>query len=159
MTGMKEGAGEDPFANGSESSTDSSDAQSDRRSDDPEERDENGRGQHASSSAEARSHSKDSESGAADEDRTRGSGQQQSMQIPYKYRRDGVQDGRDRVPLFLMPETKSQERDALREFEDRFDENVSLTDLREAVMKTGLQHLDDVEDELAAWGYGMTFDE
>lgn len=81
------------------------------------------------------------------------------MRIPYKLRRDGVQDGRDRVPLFLQSDTKSAERDALRELEERFDGNVSLTDLREAVVKAGLTHIDEVEAQLEGWGYGMTFDE
>nr|WP_233274848.1 hypothetical protein [Haladaptatus cibarius] len=80
------------------------------------------------------------------------------MQIPYKFRRDGVQDGRDRVPLFLQKDTKSAERDALRELEERFDDDVSLTDLREALMKVGLRHLDEAEVHLEEWGYGMTFD-
>ncbi|CQR52408.1 hypothetical protein BN996_03121 [Haloferax massiliensis] len=53
---------------------------------------------------------------------------------------------------------ETAERDALREFEDRFEENVSLTDLREALMKVGLQHLDETEECLEEWGYGMTFD-
>jgi hypothetical protein len=80
------------------------------------------------------------------------------MQIPYKYRRDSVQDGRNRVPLFLQPETKTAEREALRELEERFDDNVSLTDLREALVKVGLEHLDKTEESLEEWGYGMTFD-
>jgi hypothetical protein len=80
------------------------------------------------------------------------------MQIPYKFRRDGVQDGRDRVPLFLQPETKRAERDALRELEERFDDDVSLTDLREALVMVGLDHREEVEAQLEAWGYGMTFE-
>ena len=80
------------------------------------------------------------------------------MKIPYKFRRDGVQDGRDRVPLFLQGDTKSAERDSLRELEERFDDDVSLTDLREALVLVGLQHLDEVEGHLEEWGYGMTFD-
>lgn len=85
--------------------------------------------------------------------------QQRSIQIPYKFRRDSVQQGRDRVPLFLQSETKECERDALREVEDEFNENVSLTDLREALVKTGLKHIDEVENQLEEWGYGMTFDD
>lgn len=81
------------------------------------------------------------------------------MSIPYKFRRDGVQDGRDRVPLFLKPDTKSAERDALRELEERFDADVSLTDLREALVMVGLEHLDEVEGELEEWGYGMRFED
>ncbi|AFK20698.1 hypothetical protein E6P09_18870 (plasmid) [Haloferax mediterranei ATCC 33500] len=132
MTGMKKGAGEDPFADdqpvdSTEPSTDQTEA-----TETPEETD------------------------TQQEPDTQSSRQQ--LQIPYKFRRDGVQDGRDRVPLFLQKETKVAERDALREFEDRFEENVSLTDLREALVKVGLQHLDEAEDCLEEWGYGMTFD-
>ncbi|MUV60244.1 hypothetical protein [Halobacterium sp. CBA1126] len=132
MTGMKEGAGEDPFASGGEST-------------DLEE----------SSSSETTT----TESKTTEPESTESSRQQRSMQIPYKFRRDGVQDGRERVPLFLQSETKSAERDAQRELEDRFDDDVSLTDLREALMKAGLDHLDEVEEHLEEWGYGMTFEE
>lgn len=78
---------------------------------------------------------------------------------PTKFRRDGVQDGRDRFPLFLQEDTKRAEREVLREREGRFDDDISLTDLREALVKVGLQHLDEVERHLEEWGYGMTFDE
>ncbi|WP_148414528.1 hypothetical protein [Haloferax sp. KTX1] len=132
MTGMKKGAGENPFADDSspESATEAEEPA-------PEQADEGD-----SNQAEG-----------ADANQSR-----QQVQIPYKFRRDGVQDGRDRVPLFLQKETKVAERDALREFEDRFEENVSLTDLREALVKVGLQHLDETEECLEEWGYGMTFD-
>lgn len=134
MTGMKEGAGEDPFA---EDET-------------PEESEPENR-RAATETAETSSEP------TARESESRRSGRPQ-MQIPYKFRRDGVQDGRDRVPLFLHGETKSAERDALRELEDRFDADVSLTDLREALVMVGLEHLDEVEDQLEEWGYGMTFE-
>ncbi|MFC5973567.1 hypothetical protein ACFPYI_19740 [Halomarina salina] len=133
MTGMKEGAGEDPFAE--ESSPSESPERDASESETVEEQE--------SSTAETES---------------KGATQQRTMQIPYKFRRDGVQDGRDRVPLFLMPDTKSAERDALRELEDRFDDDVSLTDLREALMMVGLDHLDEVAGHLEGWGYGMTFE-
>lgn len=132
MTGMKEGAGEDPFA-----STDDS----------PDEEDSI-----ATETSATELDTTASESSSS-------SRQQRSMQIPYKFRRDGVQDGRERVPLFLQSETKSAEREAQRELEDRFDDDVSLTDLREALMMTGLNHLDEVEGHLEEWGYGMTFED
>lgn len=137
MTGMKEGAGEDPF-----------NESSDPQEEDPEERP-------VTEDSQVRS---SPESKSDDQPERQSSRQQQSMQIPYKFRRDGVQDGRDRVPLFLHGDTKSNERDALRELEDRFDDDVSLTDLREALVKVGLDHLDEVEIHLEEWGYGMTFD-
>ena len=138
MTGMKEGAGEDPFAEDAESTETKPAAQ--------EEKD----GDQASIGSTAKKND------ASDPQSSR---QQQAVQIPYKFRRDGVQDGRNRVPLFLQKDTKSAERDALRELEDRFDDSISLTDLREALVKVGLQHLDEVEDHLEEWGYGMTFNE
>jgi hypothetical protein len=132
---MKEGAGEDPFA---EDTTAESGSSSDSTSGAAEGSGDSSSTTHGGSSG--------------------GSGRR-TMQIPYKFRRDGVQDGRDRVPLFIKPETKSAERDALRELEDRFDADVSLTDLREALVKVGLKHLDEVEGELEEWGYGMTFED
>lgn len=120
MTGMKEGAGEDPFANDSDSDDN-----------DPT-----------------------TESETTDTTETTS----QPTQIPMILRRDSVQDGRDRVPLFLQQQTKRDERDALREMEDRFDTDVSLTDMREALILIGLSELDDVEDQLRDWGYGITFE-
>ncbi|WP_458190897.1 hypothetical protein [Haladaptatus sp. NG-WS-4] len=136
MTGMKEGAGEDPFA---EDAT-SSGADSTEQADDTDTTD-------TEPTTETSNTTRSQQSG------------QRTIQIPYKFRRDGVQDGRDRVPLFLHGETKTAERDALRELEERFDDDVSLTDLREALVKVGLDHLDEVETHLEEWGYGMTFDE
>ena len=123
MTGMKQGAGENPFADDSEEST-GEDTQRD-------------------------------ESGTPEDD---GSDPRGSMQIPYKFRRDGVQDGRNRVPLFLQPETKTAEREMLRDLEDHFDDDVSLTDLREALVMVGLEHREEVAAQLEEWGYGMTFE-
>jgi hypothetical protein len=132
MTGMKEGAGEDPFAD-------------EATGDDTAESLDGGESQSTERT--------ERETG------TRQSRSRQSMQIPYKFRRDGVQDGRDRVPLFLQSETKTAEREALRELEERFDSDVALTDLREALVKAGLEHLDDVKRQLEEWGYGLTFEE
>jgi len=132
MTGMKEGAGEDPFAEDAESTASGA----------------------VEETEDVESTSSESEPSRSSAESTR----QQSMRIPYKFRRDGVQDGRTRVPLFLQDETKDAERDALRELEERFGDDVSLTDLREALVTVGLQHLDEVEDHLEGWGYGMTFD-
>lgn len=136
MTGMKEGAGEDPFADDTvakESETESTESPTQT----PTEGTETSDNVAAKESAEP---------------------SQSQVQIPYKYRRDSVQDGRDRVPLFLQPETKTNEREVLRELEERFDDDISLTDLREALVKVGLEHIGEAEDCLEEWGYGMTFD-
>ncbi|WP_092665200.1 hypothetical protein [Halorientalis persicus] len=132
MTGMKEGAGEDPFADDTSGSVDDMVPDASQDSDTTPE-----------SASETTS----------SEETTR-----EPMRIPYKYRRDSVQDGRERVPLFLQSDTKDGEHDARRELEDRFGDDVSLTDLREALVMIGLDHLDEVENKLEEWGYGMNFD-
>ena len=133
MTGMKQGAGENPFAD-----------------DDAEES-----GSEQETQQEAQTDPEPVEEETASESES----SRRQMQIPYKFRRDGVQDKRSRVPLFLQDETKRGERDAQRELEARFDDDVSLTDLREALVLVGLEHLDEVEGQLEEWGYGMTFDD
>lgn len=130
MTGMKEGAGEDPFAEEENTEVEEQSVRETQDSDPKAEID-----------------------GASKEEPT------QTMQIPYIFRRDGVQDGRDRVPLFIQEDTKSAERDALRDLEERFEDDIQLTDLREALVKTGLNNIDEVAGHLEDWGYGMTFDE
>ena len=144
MTGMKEGAGEDPFAEEEAHAPESGAAEA------------AGTGEPGTAeSTDEEETATGSDTGSTD---TQGQSRQQ-IRIPYKFRRDGVQDGRDRVPLFLQGETKSAEREALRELEERFDADVSLTDLREALVMAGLEHLDEVEAQLERWGYGMTFDD
>lgn len=164
MTGMKEGAGEDPFAESAPE--DDPDAESESPPD-TESSAENAhaptrtdmdRGRNAADDGESRTRTR-STSGESDATTGTHRSDRQQMQIPYKLRRDGVQDGRDRVPLFLHPETKRAERDTLHELENRFDDNVSLTDLREALVMIGMDHVDEVERQLEEWGYGMTFDE
>jgi len=126
MTGMKQGAGENPFAD-----------------------DDSAKGDGSAVEEEASEPTTEAEDQSAS---------RQPMQIPYKFRRDGVQDGRNRVPLFLQPETKTAERETLRDLEDHFDDDVSLTDLREALVMVGLKHREEIEEQLEEWGYGMTFE-
>ena len=135
MTGMKEGAGEDPFADDTDDEAESTASPTDRST---------------ASDPVMEGGSEPEQESETDED--------ESMTIPYKFRRDSVQDGRDRVPLFLQPETKTAEREAMRELEDRFDGSVSMTDLREALVKVGLDNLDETEATLEEWGYGLTFE-
>lgn len=133
MTGMKEGSGDDPFADPiSEPEIDDTD-------DEP------------AIDAETTETPNDTEA-------TTQSTSQQLSEIPMILRRDSVHSGRNRVPLFLQQDTQREERDALRELEDQFDGDVALTDLREALVMSGLEHLDDVEEQLREWGYGLTFD-
>lgn len=168
MTGMKEGAGEDPFADDADASPAETGSGSEAETVSDEPSTTSGATTTSRSTTEADEKNEDSAEAVTDERDSaastpendgQGESQRRSLQIPYKFRRDGVQDGRSRVPLFLQPETKRAEREALRELEDRFGDSVSLTDLREALVLAGLEHLDEVEERFADWGYGMTFDQ
>ena len=139
MTGMKEGAGDDPCADDDTETETTQDRSIDQTDDD----------------TQAEVSDPPMEGGSTT---PRDTSTQRSMEIPYKFRRDSVQDGRDRVPLFLHDETKTNERQAMRDLEDQFDDSVSMTDLREALVKVGLNNLDETAETLEEWGYGMTFD-
>lgn len=132
MTGMKTGAGEDPFAEDTDTAGDT-----------PDEEESDVASQPVTESENTRTDT----------------GPTRTMQIPYKLRRDSVQDGRSRVPLFLQANTKEQERDLRQKLEQRLDESVSLTDLREAVVLAGLERPAAVQEQLEEWGYGMTFED
>lgn len=132
MTGMKQGAGDDPFG--------------DEKTDTEPEKDINNGslGDNLSSVDKGDDESDSDDSGG--------------VEIPYKFRRSSVQDGRTRVPLFLQEETRSKEREIQNKLETRFDDKVSNTDLREALVLTGFKHIDDVQNQLEEWGYGMKFE-
>lgn len=61
-------------------------------------------------------------------------------------------DGRDRVPLFLLEETKRSEREFKAAVKNALDEDVSLTDLREAAYRAAMQHEAGVADDLRECG-------
>lgn len=76
--------------------------------------------------------------------------------LPYKLRRDKVKDERESVhQLFVQDETDTEERNARRNLEDRFDEDVFKLDAREAIYLAGIQNLGDAEDVLREWGYDL----
>lgn len=85
MTGMKEGAGEDPFADDDADTTDDSDetieAAAEAEPTAPDQSDETEPSEQASEST---------------------SDETAAIDVPYTLRRNSVQDGRDRYPLFLM---------------------------------------------------------
>jgi len=144
---MKEGTGQDPFE--------------EERSDSDEELDSEPGSIHSGSKPNPGQPREEPTTDAASQGESVESAKDASStspDIPYKFRRSEITAGRDRVPLFLHEETKNDEKDARIKLEDRLDEDVPKTDLREALLKAGLENLDDAERHLETWGYGMTFD-
>lgn len=74
-------------------------------------------------------------------------------ELPYIFSRSTVKDDRKMTQFFLREATQKTETDALREIEQEFGADVSLIDLREALVRVGADHLDEVADELREWGY------
>ena len=124
MTGMKEGAGENPFEEDTSDESPTDDEATE-------------------SSEEPTSSTEPIQT------------EQEQMSIPYIYRRKNVKEDRERYPLFLQEKTHKSEREVRRELEDEFDDEVKVTDIREALILSGLENLDDVINQLEEWGYGL----
>jgi len=80
-------------------------------------------------------------------------------QYPYLLARSSVSDGRDAATLSLpisREMKKAYNRGILELDNERFeDADVQNTDVAIASMLVGLQHLDEVDDILREWGYGI----
>ena len=72
---------------------------------------------------------------------------------PYLLRRAAVKDGRDTIGFGLRQSTQRRERDVHAELENETGLDLPLLDVREAAYLVGLRHMDEVRDELMAWGY------
>lgn len=141
MTGMKQGTGDDPFAEDDEPTVDSPDTE-------PELENTT-----ASETSPSRNSTADSDTRTRTTSRDEAAEQTASTSIPYIFKRDSVQEDRERVPLFLMEETKGAERKLKADLEEELDDNVALTDIREATYLVGMNHLSEVVSQLEDWGY------
>lgn len=75
--------------------------------------------------------------------------------IPYKLRRDRVNEGREQVPYFLREEVLAAEDDLQATLEDRLGESVYKSDYREAAMVVAQRRPDLVAEVLREWGYDL----
>ncbi|MBV0903051.1 hypothetical protein [Haloarcula salina] len=74
-------------------------------------------------------------------------------EIPYKFRRGSVKEGRKQRPIFVRPEVESRETEFIRALEDEVDEDVYKTDALEAALVVAMDHPDLVAEKLREWGY------
>lgn len=73
--------------------------------------------------------------------------------LPYIFARHGVKQDRKMVQYFLRDETEALEAEVNRAVEEELGTDVFLTDIREALVRVGANHVDEVADELREWGY------
>lgn len=83
-------------------------------------------------------------------------GQRPSMDsIPYKLRREKVNEGRDQVPFFLREEVINAEDEFQDTLEELLNENVYKSDYREAAMVVAQRNPELVAEVLREWGYDL----
>lgn len=75
--------------------------------------------------------------------------------IPYKLRRNKVNEGREQVPYFLREEVISAEDDLHDTLEEMLGETVYKSDYREAAMIVAQRNPEFVAEVLREWGYDL----
>lgn len=75
--------------------------------------------------------------------------------IPYKLRREKVNEGREQVPYFLREAVIDAEDDLQDTLEEILGEDVYKSDYREASMVVAHRNPDLVADVLREWGYDL----
>ncbi len=137
--GMKSGAGSDPFADDSNSEEESPDSNEDKtKKSEPQVSSE------SDSDASTRPDRSSTSTSKSPNDR---------KDLPYIFWRNGVKDDRKMIQYFLRDNTEDIEADAKHAVEQELGTDVYLTDLREALVRVGAEHIDEVADELREWGY------
>jgi hypothetical protein len=85
-----------------------------------------------------------------------GGDQRPSMSsIPYKLRREKVNEGREQVPYFLREEIIDAEDKLQSELEELLGEDVYKSDYREASMVVAQRNPELVAEILREWGYDL----
>ncbi|MFP9193328.1 hypothetical protein ACLI4Q_17010 [Natrialbaceae archaeon A-CW1-1] len=75
--------------------------------------------------------------------------------IPYKLRRDKVNEGREQVPYFLREEIIDAEDELQKTLEEILGEDVYKSDYREAAMVVAQRRPELVAEVLREWGYDL----
>ncbi len=79
-----------------------------------------------------------------------------TSRMPFIYRRKNVKDQRDQIHIYITNATEQDLMDVEREFNREFeDDTVYSLDVREAVIKAGLENVERAEEIMEEWGYGL----
>ena len=140
--GMKSGAGSDPFSDDT-SEDDASEAEQEMVNQGGDEPADPGSNSQAKTEPSSTTGSQDTETERSEDE------------LPYIYSRNTVKSDRKMIQYFLRDEAQAVEKDAQRAIEEELGTDVSLIDVREAIVLVGADHLDEVTDELRDWGYRL----
>ena len=78
-----------------------------------------------------------------------------SDDLPYVIIRDKVKEDREMVSYFLRAETQEMEEKVERSVSEEIDADVMKTDIREALVRVGAKHVDEVIEVLRTSGYRL----
>jgi flagellar biosynthesis/type III secretory pathway M-ring protein FliF/YscJ len=137
--GLKSGSRDAEF----DDETDDGGQSDDRRSDVSRDREEGG------------TTSRDDASNAEPEPETSASRRPTMASLPYKLRRDKVNEGREQVPYFLREEIIEAEADLQDTLEELLGESVYKSDYREAAMVVAQRNPELIAEVLREWGYDL----
>ncbi|WP_049972128.1 hypothetical protein [Haladaptatus cibarius] len=75
--------------------------------------------------------------------------------LPFIFARRTVKADREAMPVYVQDTTAGEISDLERELSQRFDgDKVMALDVREALMRAGLENMNDVQRVMEEWGYG-----
>jgi hypothetical protein len=75
--------------------------------------------------------------------------------LPFIFARRTVKADRDAVPVYVQDQTATEIDELERELSQTFDaDKVMALDVREALIRAGLENTDDVRRVMEEWGYG-----
>lgn len=75
--------------------------------------------------------------------------------LPFIFARRTVKADREAVPVYVQDDTAAEIEEIERKLGQQFDgDKVMALDVREALVRAGLQNVDDVEQVMEEWGYG-----
>jgi len=150
MTGFKSGSAGDPFSS-SDADDDSGGGDAGNNESDTLETSASmstTKTEHESESSVDRDQRRDDDRGETTSTST------SSTALPWIYERNSITDGRAQtVQLHLQQSTLDRQREGKRDVEDVLGESVKKADLREAALLVGLEHIDELADQLREWGY------
>ncbi|KZN25976.1 hypothetical protein A4G99_23910 [Haladaptatus sp. R4] len=75
--------------------------------------------------------------------------------LPFIFARRTVKADRDAVPVYVQDQTATEIDELERELSQTFEgDKVMALDVREALIRAGLENVDDVQRVMEEWGYG-----
>ncbi|GAA0231688.1 hypothetical protein ACFFQF_25880 [Haladaptatus pallidirubidus] len=109
-----------------------------------------------SAEAESEANAEDSESESSNTgENVETNGSTEPDALPFIFARRTVKADREAMPVYVQDTTAGKINDLERELSQQFDgDKVMALDVREALIRAGLENANDVQRVMKEWGYG-----